>query len=258
MTSSPVADGQASRLGQLGPRSGAGADQDQVALDGAAFVDHDRLDPAVAAEGGDPGAEGEPDAVVGVQVAVDASDLGAEHPSQRDGVRADQGDVPAELAQGGGGLAADPAGPHHHNVLGPSRGGGEHVAVLAGAQVVDAGQVRPGQWQAARGGAGGQQEPLVADALARGQLQLVAGRGDRADRGRGAQLDLVVGVEPVLVHIQAVAVGLAAQVRLGQRRPLIGLFGFVAEQQQAAVEAVGAQGLGCSGAGQTGTDDHKG
>ena len=79
----------------------------------------DRLDPAVAAEAGDPGAEGEPDAVVGVQVAVDASDLGAEHPGQRGGVRADQGDVPAELAQGGGGLAADPAGPHHHNVLGP-------------------------------------------------------------------------------------------------------------------------------------------
>ena len=92
----------------------------------------------------------------------------------------------------------------------------------------------------------------------RGKLELVAGRGDRADRGRGAQLDVVVGVEPVLVHIQAVAVGLAAQVGLGQRRALIRPLGLVAKQQQAAVEALGAQGLGRLGAGQAGTDDHKG
>src|SRR4029450_618454 len=46
----PVPDGKASRLGQLGPRSGAGADQDEVALDGAAVLGDDRLDPAAAAE----------------------------------------------------------------------------------------------------------------------------------------------------------------------------------------------------------------
>jgi hypothetical protein len=67
----------------------------------------------------------------------------------------------------------------------------------------------------------------------------------------------VGGVEPFLVHIEAVAVGFSAQVGLGQRRALIGPLGFLAEQQQAAVEALGAQGLGRLGAGQAGTDDHE-
>jgi hypothetical protein len=98
----------------------------------------------VAAEAGNPGAEGEPDAVVGVQVAVDVGDLGAEHPGQGSGVRAQQGDLPAELAQGGGGLAADPARPDHHDVLGAGGGGGQGVGVAAGAQVVDAVQVLSG------------------------------------------------------------------------------------------------------------------
>ena len=191
----PVADGQAGRLGQLGPGNGAGPDQHQVAVDGAPVLGDDRLDPAVAAEAGDPGAEVQPDAVVGVQVAVDARDLGAEHPGQRRGVRADQGDLPAELAEGGGGLAADPAGPHHHHVLGAGGGGRQAVGVLPGAQVVDAVQLRPGQGQAARGRAGGQQQPLVADPLARRELELAAARVDRADRGGGAQLDVVGGVE---------------------------------------------------------------
>ena len=53
----------------------------------------------MAAQAGDPGAQGQPDAVVGVQVAVHAPDLGAEHPGQRGGVRANQGHLPAELAQ---------------------------------------------------------------------------------------------------------------------------------------------------------------
>jgi len=44
-----VPDGQAGRLGQLGPRDGAGADQYQVAFDGAAVAGDDRLGVAVAA-----------------------------------------------------------------------------------------------------------------------------------------------------------------------------------------------------------------
>jgi hypothetical protein len=137
-------------------------------------------------------------------------------------------------------------------------GGGQGVGVAAAAQVVDAVQVLSGHGEAARGGPGGQQQPVVGDALARGQLQPAAGRIDRADRGGGAELDVVGGVEPLLVHVQAVAVGLAAQVRLGQGRAVVGPLGFVADQQQAAVEAFGAQGLGRFGASQAGPEDHKG
>jgi hypothetical protein len=60
------------------------------------------------------------------------------------------------------------------------------------------------------------------------------------------------------VQVQAGPVGLAAQVALGQRRPLIGPLGLVAEQHQPTVEALDPQGLGRLGAGQPGTDDHKG
>jgi hypothetical protein len=143
-------------------------------------------------------------------------------------------------------------------VLGAGGRGGERLGVAAGAQVVDALQVVSGQRQAARGSAGGQQQPVVGDALARGELDLALGDVDGADRGGGAELDVVGGVEPVLVHVEAVGVGLAAQVVLGQGRALVGPFGFVAEQQQAAAEALGAQGLGRSGAGQAGAEDHNG
>jgi hypothetical protein len=143
-------------------------------------------------------------------------------------------------------------------MLGVRRGGGQGVGVTPGAQVPDPVQLRPGQAQAARRRAGRQQQPLIADPLAGCELELAAGRGDRANRGRGAQLDPVGGVEAFLVDVEALAVGLAAQVGLGQRRALIGPLGLVAEQQQPAVEALGAQRLGRLGAGQAGPDDGEG
>jgi hypothetical protein len=144
-----------------------------------------------------------------------------------EGVGHDLGDGDEEL------LGAD------HDVLGAGGGGGQGVGVAAAAQVVDAAQLGPGQGQAPRHRPGGQQQPLVADALAGGELEPTAGRVDRADRGGGAQLDVVGDVEPFLVHVEVVAVGLATQVGLGQRRALVGLLGLLAEQQQAAVEALG-------------------
>jgi hypothetical protein len=86
---------------------------------------------------------------------------------------------------------------------------------------------------------------------------MAVGGVDGVDLGGGVELDVVGGVEPVLVQVEAVAVGLAAQVGLGQGRAVVGPFGFVAEQQQAAAEALGAQGLGRFGAGQAGTEDHE-
>jgi hypothetical protein len=154
--------------------------------------------------------------------------------------------------------AADPAGPDHHDVLGADGGGGQGVGVMAAAQIVDAVQVRPGHREAARGGPGGQQQPVVADPLAGGELDVAAGRVDRADRGGAAQLDVVGGVEALVVQVEAVAVGLAAQVGLGQGRAVVRPLVLVAEQQQAAVEAFGAQGLGRLGAGQAGPDDGEG
>ena len=141
MTSTPLRTGRPAASASS-VRNGAGPDQHQVAVDGAPVLGNDSLDPAVAAQAGDPGAELQPHAVVGVQVAVDGGDLGAEHLGQRCGIRADQGDLPAELAEGGGGLAADPAGPHHQDPLGAGGGGRQAVGVTPGAQVPDAVQLR--------------------------------------------------------------------------------------------------------------------
>ena len=124
--------------------------------------------------------------------------------------------------------------------------------------MVDAVEVGSGAAQSARCGACGQQQPLVADALAGGELEPAAGRIDGADSGRGVQLDVVSGVEARVVKVERVPVGLAAQIRLGQWRAVVGPLCLLAEQDQTAVEALGAQGLGRLGAGQAGPDDGEG
>ena len=69
---------------------------------------------------------------------------------------------------------------------------------------------------------------------------------------------LVLGVEALVVDVDLLAAGLAAQVVLGQRRPLVGALVLGADQHEAAVEALGAQGLGGLGAGEAGADDDVG
>ena len=78
---------------------------------------------------------------------------------------------PAELAYRGGDFTADPAGPDHDNALGAPHGGDETGGVTPVAEVVDAVEVGSGAAQAARCGACGQQQPVVADALAGGELE---------------------------------------------------------------------------------------
>jgi hypothetical protein len=174
-----------------------------------------------------------------VDVPVEAPDLGAERSSQRHRVPADEGDVPAELAHRGGDLAADPAGPDHDDALGAPHGRGEAVGVTPAAEVADAVEVGPGKAQAARRRAGGEQQPLVAEALSGRELELAPGRVDGADPCRGVQLDVVGGVEGGVVDVERVPVGFGAQVRLGQRRAVVGPLGLLAEQDQAALEALG-------------------
>ena len=109
----PLSIGEAGLGGELGARLHADADDHEVALEHAAVAGADALDRAVALEGLDAGAQEHPHAVVGVDVAVDRADLGAEHALERDRERVDDGDVEAALARGGGDLGADPAGADH-------------------------------------------------------------------------------------------------------------------------------------------------
>src|SRR5207248_8098495 len=81
---------------------------------------------------------------------------------------------------------------------------------------------------------------------------------ERDGGGVGAQFDVVVGVEVLVVEIDLWAGRGAAQVVLGQRRTFVGPFGFLADEHDAAVETFSAERLGGIGAGQAGTDDDEG
>ena len=206
----------------------------------------------------DAGREMQVDAVIRVPVAVDGADLGAEHPLQGHRAGVDHGDVAAELAGGGRDLGADPAGPDHDDVGRVVQRGRQTVGVGEAAQVLHPVEVRTREAEAARGGAGRQQQAVVSHDVAALERDGVLVGVERY-RGRvGAELDVLVGVEARVVDEDLVAVALAAQVVLGQRGPFVGAFGLLADEHDAPIEAVGAQGLGGLGAGEAGADDDNG
>ena len=68
----------------------------------------------------------------------------------------------------------------------------------------------------------------------------------------------MLGVPLGRVHEHRSRLGVALQVALGQRWPLVGPVRLGPEQDDPSVEALGAQGLGGLGAGQAGADDGEG
>ena len=87
----PVADGEAGPGGESRARLHADADDDEVALEVAPVARADALDGAVPLEGLHPGPHEHADAVIGVDVAVDAAHLAAQHALQRDRDRGRRG-----------------------------------------------------------------------------------------------------------------------------------------------------------------------
>ena len=80
---------------------------------------------------------------------------------------------------------------------------------------------------------------------------------DGSHRGARAQVDVVFGVPAGIVHEHRVAIGRSQQQTLGQRRPFIGPFGLLAQQDDIAVEAFVPQRLRGLRPGQPGPDDHE-
>ena len=115
--------------------SHADADDDEVALELAPVAGADALDRLVALEGLDAGSHQHLHAVVGVDVAVDGADLGAQHALERDRGRIDDGDLEAALTGRGGDLGADPAGPDHDDRAAAVQPFAQDVGVLDAAQV---------------------------------------------------------------------------------------------------------------------------
>src|SRR4030095_929298 len=130
--------------------------------------------------------------------------------------------------------------------------------VVDGAQVVDALQVLAGQPQADGLGAGGQdQAAAVAELVADLGGDRAGGLVQGAGPGRQEQLDLVVAVPDLVVGPDVVAPGLAAQERLGQRRPLVRQLRLGGQHHGGALAAGGPDALGRLGGGDAAADDHE-
>ena len=105
-------------------------------------------------------------AVVGVDVAVNGAQLGAQHPLQRNRRGLDDGHVEPALARRSGDLGADPSRSDHDDRAAAVQPRAQRVGVLDAAQVQHALQLAAGNREPARLGAGRQQQPVVAEPLA--------------------------------------------------------------------------------------------
>ena len=131
------------------------------------------------------------------------------------------------------------------------------LGVGEAAQVVDAGQVGAGDVEAARLGAGGEQQLVVVDDGA-----VVAEPDGLGRRGRCATTGWprcssmsLPRVPGGLVDEDAVALLLAEQIALGQRGAFVGVVALVADQYHPAGEALRPERLGRLRPGQPSADD---
>jgi len=122
---------------------------------------------------------------------------------------------------------------------------------------VDPGQAGPGDPEPPVASAGGDQDLLVADFLARGQGDGVRGGVDgHRGFGSGAQLDVMLGVPAGRPDVPAVQILLGPQVGLGQRRTAEGDAWFPAEEHDRPGEALLPERGGGVAAGHAAADDH--
>lgn len=216
--------------------------------------------PVLADDLGEPRAEVEADAVLAVQLGEEVAQLGAEHAVQRCRLGFDDGHLRAVLAGRGRHLQADPAGARDDEVAVVAAQGGEDpleaLGVGEAAQMVHAREVGARDVQAAGLGAGRDQQLVVVDEGA--VVAEADGLGRTVDRVDGlaeVQLDVVARVPGRFVDEDAVALLLAEQIALGERRALVGVVPFVADQYHAAGETLRSERLGRLRAGETATDD---
>jgi hypothetical protein len=251
----PVIDGQPALGREASARRHADPDHDHVAVDDAAVARADALHGGRALERLDPGAEQHPDAVVQMDVAIHRADLATEHAFQRDVVGIDHRDVHAALPSRRRDLGTDPTrtDDDHRAALAQPRS--KRIGVGNGAQIEHALERCAGDRQATRLRAGGDQQSVVPQPCAVGEREL-PGPGIQPRRSETqSELDLVLGVEGLVVHIDRAAPGVAAQIVLRQRRPLVRPLRLGTDEDHAPVEPLLSQGLCGLGAREPGAED---
>lgn len=216
-----VGEFESGGLGERGARGGADRGQHVVGRVLLPVVGAGGEDQAVlAGDLGEAGAEVEADPVLTVQLGEDLAQFGADDLVQRGRLRLDDGDLGAVAPGRRRDLQADPAGSGDHQMAVVAAERGQDVAQPVGvgeaAQMVDAGQVRARDVEAARFGTGGEQQLVVVDD---GVVTELYGAGVAVDGGDGlaeVQLDVGARVPGRVLDEDAVALLLARQVPLGQ------------------------------------------
>jgi hypothetical protein len=184
--------------------------------------------------------------VVLVQPREKGADRRPERPGHRGGQHFDHGHVEAALADRRGDLGADEAAAEHDDI---------RAAVERGAdrgRVVDRPEAQEATWSGAKRMTPGPRpgrdhEPVVADALAAGQLDLASGRVQTRRLAGQAQVEAQI-VEFLLRQERRrrsgiAAVGAGVEVLLRQRRTVVGAVRLVAQHGDGLREPEAPQGL---------------
>jgi hypothetical protein len=157
----------------------------------------------------------------------------------------------------GGDLRADPAGADDHHSLALSDSPTDQLRVDKGTEVMNAGEIGARDVEAAGHRPGCDEEPVVAEPAIALQQELLKSGVEARNAGRAPEVDVVVLIEAFAVDVR-LRRSLAPQVVLRERRALVWPLGLIAEQDQATIVPLVAQGFGGLCAGQPGADDGDG
>ncbi len=120
--------------------------------------------------------------------------------------------------------------------------GAQRIDIGDAAQIVDSLEIRVGYKNGAHARSGGEQQLVVSDHAAIGQHDLLLCAIDAGSGCAEDHFDLGLGVEGLRLQEQALALKLALQIRLGERRALIGQERLIADHCDRACEAFGPEG----------------
>ena len=190
------------------------ADDCKVALNPIAVGGHGRLHAFGPFEGDDLSLGQQLDALREVKPADHHADLLAQNPFEGCALREGRGHPNPKLRQGGRDLAADEAHAHDHRVAIRHSLALDRIALGHCPKLVDPGQLRPGNVEPPVPTAGGDQDLLVLDLLARLEDHFVRG-GIHRGNGRLEPFDIVLLIPTGRSDIPAVEILLRPEVGLG-------------------------------------------
>ena len=149
----------------------------------------------------------------------------------------------------------DEAGTNHHHLLRRGCGCDDRLAVGERPEQMHMRQLRTGNGQTHRLGAGGQQQPVIRHAAIVVQLHFMPGGIDGHRRGVENYIDGLLGVELARPERDPFFLGIAGQVVLGKVGPVVRQVRFHSDHGDPALEAGPTQHLRRGVAGSTRTHD---